>query len=163
MTTTTSFGNWTTRIAPYNSSLEFDVAMALDTYNPSQTVLDTICRRYREAINAALPPSVSLCGNDFIGPAHEADYDFDDYPITDEAQLDLDAIVSGVDFWAVVRQVLDIAPESKHYTVTLTIDTDAPGTWYAAQAFRDFLAQTNRYAVTVVADDGTTTEHELGV
>ena len=94
MTTTRCYGNWTNRVSPYNSTLEAEVAQALDTYEPTEAVLDTVCAAYREAINAALPPGVVLAGNEFYGPA-------------DAECPPLDVILDGIDFWALAEPILE--------------------------------------------------------
>jgi hypothetical protein len=93
MTITRSYGNWTNRVSPYNSTLEAEVAQALDTYEPSEELLDAVCAAYRAAINAALPPGVSLCGNEFYGPA-------------DRKCPPLNLLLDYIDFWAIAEPLL---------------------------------------------------------
>lgn len=53
-----------------------------------------VAAAYRDAINAALPEGVMLCGDQFYGPA-------------DGLGVDLAEIVNAVDFWDIVETVLD--------------------------------------------------------
>lgn len=94
MTITRSYGNWTNRVHPYNSTLESEVAQALDSWDADESTLDKVCEAYREAINAALPEGVQLCGNEFYGPA-------------DTESPDLQAIVDAIDFWELADPILD--------------------------------------------------------
>jgi hypothetical protein len=108
---TTSYGNWTTRVTPYNMTLESQVADALDSYEPTDEQLAAVCAAYRAAITDALPPQVVLAGNEFYGPAHDEDCQFDGYPTDENGRLDFSAIVDTVDFWKVADPILnDHAP-----------------------------------------------------
>lgn len=108
-TTTTSYGTWCNRVSPYSTSPDADV---LDYINGGdndwQTLLDAsgalrqIQAEYREAINAALPDSVSLCGDEFIGPAYPDDDEFAGYPVDDDGVLDFKAMVEGIDLAPIV-------------------------------------------------------------
>lgn len=120
MTITCSYGNWN-RTAGYSLTLEQNVGDALNgEYTDEQ--LDAVTAAYRGAINAALPDSVSLCGNEFYGPYETDDDEFAGYPLCDSRgessddappwadradyqSLDIKAIVESVDFWAIVEQV----------------------------------------------------------
>jgi hypothetical protein len=95
MPTTTSYGNWV-NIEKHSVSVEDTVASALGDYVDDYD-LEALVRDYREAINEALPSGVALCGNEFIGPAYEADCDFGGYELCEDGSLDLKAIVDGVD------------------------------------------------------------------
>jgi hypothetical protein len=57
---------------------------------------------YRAAIEAALPGDVSLCGDQFVGPAAPDAGDWDGYPQTDNGGLDIQACVDEVDLNALV-------------------------------------------------------------
>ena len=65
---------------------------------------DALAAAYRAAINAALPPGVTLNGNDFYGPAYTADHDFDGYPEADDGQLDIRAMIESIDFAELAQQ-----------------------------------------------------------
>lgn len=107
--TTTSYGTWCNRVSPYSTSPDADV---LDYINGGdsdwQTLLDEsgaleqIQREYRYAIDAALPPSVSLCGDEFIGPYEPDEGEFDDYPQDDYGFLDFKAMVEDIDLEPIV-------------------------------------------------------------
>lgn len=106
--TTTSYGTWSSRVTPYNLTLESQISDALDRWDVTDEQLDQIARAYRQAINAALPASVWLSGNEFYGHAHEADCaDQADYPHDEDGRLDLEAIVDTVDFWAIADPILE--------------------------------------------------------
>jgi hypothetical protein len=66
MTTTTSYGSWTTA-DPGNTTLEDSVAVALGDYVDDYD-FDGLCEAYRDAINAQLPDEVTLNGSEFYGP-----------------------------------------------------------------------------------------------
>jgi hypothetical protein len=121
MTITCSYGNWNRTVAEYGMTLEQGVGDALNgEYTDKQ--LDAVTVAYRDAINAALPDSVSLCGDEFYGPYETDDDEFAGYPLcnsfgeslddappwadpADYQSLDIKAIVDSVDFWAIVERV----------------------------------------------------------
>ncbi|MFD4547235.1 hypothetical protein [Streptomyces sp. NPDC058466] len=110
-TTTTSYGTWCNQVSPYSTSPDVDV---LDYINGGdndwQTLLDEsgalerIQSEYRDAINEALPPSISLCGDEFIGPAYPEDDEFDGYPTDDYGSLDLKALLEDIDLGPIVER-----------------------------------------------------------
>lgn len=100
MTTTTEYGSWV-KAGDGTLSVEDSIAIALGDFGADYD-LPTLAAAYRQAINDALPPSVSLCGDVFYGPCHKADQDFEGYPLTEDGALDIAAIVGSVDFWAIV-------------------------------------------------------------
>ncbi|MDG4784368.1 type II toxin-antitoxin system prevent-host-death family antitoxin [Micromonospora sp. WMMD1102] len=100
MTTTTSYGTWANADGSH-LTVEDSVVVALGDHVSDYDV-DAVAADYRAAINDALPDSVSLSGNDFYGPAH--DREFDGYPLTEHGDLDLSAIVNGVDFWEIAAR-----------------------------------------------------------
>lgn len=101
---TTNYGNWAADTRSSNGEPGADV---LDYINggdadwrarvKSSGALDRMIKDYRDAINAALPNSVSLIGDQFIGPYYEKDRDWD-------GDLDIAAIVEGVDLGAIVER-----------------------------------------------------------
>lgn len=103
MTITSNYGAWHARVSNAGITLEQGVGDALDGEYDDDT-LDAIIDAYRAAINDALPPEVALCGNEFYGPACEADCDFAGYPHDEDATLDIDAIVASIDFWTIVEK-----------------------------------------------------------
>jgi hypothetical protein len=103
MTTTTSYGTWNNRVEPYAATFEQSVYEALGDYADNFD-LDALTADYKAAINDALPSSVSLCGDEFIGPYYEADADFTGYPHDEEGRLDIKAIVETVDFWTIAAR-----------------------------------------------------------
>lgn len=106
MTTTTSYGTWTNRCEPYAAGFAQSVRESLGDYADDYDLdgPEGLTRAYRDAINEALPPGVSLCGDEFIGPWKAADDAFDGYPLTDLGGLDIKAIVEDVDFWAIAAR-----------------------------------------------------------
>ena len=112
MTTTTSYGTWCNRVAPFNSDVASSVADAVsggdaDWHDRMEAAgaFDAIEIEYRCAIDAALPPEISLCGEEFIGPAYDEDCgDWSDYPHTEIGDLDYAAIVEGIDLMAIVER-----------------------------------------------------------
>ncbi len=104
MTTTTSYGTWNNRVQDGELTVEQSVYVALGDF-ASDYDLDAVVAGYRAAINEALPSSVSLCGDEFIGPYHAEDADFDGYPTDEETgRLDIKTIVEGIDFWAIAAE-----------------------------------------------------------
>lgn len=109
MTTTTSYGNWCNRVNQFSTSPDSDV---LDYINGGDAdwrqmlektgALDEIKDAYRRAIDAALPPSISLCGNDFIGPAYPDDDEFDGYPTDDYGGPAFEELIEDIDLGAIV-------------------------------------------------------------
>ncbi|MFJ3839497.1 hypothetical protein ACIPY6_28875 [Streptomyces sp. NPDC090054] len=99
MTTTTTYGTWCNLVNGFETSPEQGLNSYLGDQDPDEYDMDSIHLAYRRAIDAALPPSVSLCGDEFIGPAHPDGDEWDGYPTDDEfGDLDIKAIVEGVDF-----------------------------------------------------------------
>lgn len=107
--TTTSYGTWGNRVNTYSTSPDADV---LDYINGGDSdwrdlleasgALNSIQRAYRDAIEAALPPGISLCGDEFIGPAYPDDDEFDGYPTDEHDSLDFAAMVEDIDLGAIV-------------------------------------------------------------
>lgn len=110
-TTTTSYGTWCNQVSPYSTSPDSDV---LDYINGGDSdwqqlldasgALEAIQSEYRAAIDAALPPSVSLCGDEFIGPAYPDDDEWDGYPVDDMGGLDIKACVEDIDLQPIVER-----------------------------------------------------------
>lgn len=109
--TTTSYGTWCNQVNQYSTSPDSDV---LDYINgggnawqellEASGALQLIQDEYREAINDALPDSVALSGDEFIGPAEPDDDEFANYPATKHGELDLKAIVENIDLQAIVER-----------------------------------------------------------
>lgn len=101
MTTSTVYTTWT--LIGAGVSLRQSVGEALAEYI-SDYDFDGLVDAYHRAIDAALPDSVFLSGDEFIGPAYEEDQDFDGYPLTDDGDLDIKEIVESIDFWALAEK-----------------------------------------------------------
>jgi len=109
MTTNRSYGTWCNRVNQYSTSPDSDV---VDFINGGDSdwrelleasgALERIRSEYRNAINDALPSSVALAGDEFIGPAFPADDEFDDYPTDEDGRLDIQAILEEVDLGEIV-------------------------------------------------------------
>lgn len=109
--TNTEYGTWCNRINQYSTSLEADI---LDYINGGDNnwqerleasgALELIQDEYRQAINDALPDSISLSGDQFIGPAEPDDGEFGDYPAAKDGALNLKAIVEDIDLAAIVER-----------------------------------------------------------
>lgn len=111
MTTTTSYGTWTNRVNTYSTGPDADVVNYIsggdsDWRERVQTsgALAAMQRDYRAAIEAALPPSVSLCGEEFIGPAYPEPGEFDGYPTNEHGDLDIRAMVEEIDLGEIVER-----------------------------------------------------------
>lgn len=107
MPTTTSYGTWAGRVDDADTTVERTVTNALADGMCGETNTVAIVAAYRAAINAALPASVTLRGDEFFGPAgfEVVDFESDGYPVDEDGGLDIDAIVRAVDFWELVRQI----------------------------------------------------------
>ncbi len=103
MTTTTGYGTWLNRVDPLSLTVEQTIGEILGDYADDYD-LDGLAGAYRAAINEVLPDSVTLSGNQFIGPYYDADCDFAGYPVTDGGRLDIKAIVDEVDFCVLAEQ-----------------------------------------------------------
>jgi hypothetical protein len=109
--TTTSYGTWCNQVSPYSTSPDADV---LDYINGGDSdwqelleasgALALIQSEYRDALNAALPPSVSLSGDEFIGPYEVEDGEFDGYPQTDDGSLDFKTLFEDIDLGPIVER-----------------------------------------------------------
>lgn len=110
--TTTGYGTWGNNVNNLSAGLADDIRTALgefaDDYDMAAIEAD-----WREVINAALPDSVTLTGDEFIGPAYDKDKDWTGYPVQDvpagmedeyEGDLDIKAIVESVDFWEIAAR-----------------------------------------------------------
>lgn len=113
MTTTTSYGTWCNQVDQYSTSVEHTVGEAFGSFGADDYDFDGIVRAYRDAINSALPDSVTLAGDEFIGPAYAEDQDWTGYPTVQgpdgledeyEGSLDIAAIVEDVDLNAVMKR-----------------------------------------------------------
>jgi hypothetical protein len=107
MSTTTSYGTWASRVEDADATVERTVTNALADGMCGDTNTAAIVAAYRDAINAALPASVTLRGEEFFGPAgyEVVDFESDGYPVDEDGGLDIDAVVRAVDFWEIVKQI----------------------------------------------------------
>ncbi|WP_399554228.1 hypothetical protein OG582_40600 (plasmid) [Streptomyces anulatus] len=107
--TTTSYGTWCNKVNQFSTSPDSDVLdyinggdNAWQTRLEESGALELIQDEYREAINAALPDSVALAGDEFIGPAYPEDDEFDGYPTDEHGTLDLKALIEDIDLQPIV-------------------------------------------------------------
>ncbi|MEU9760304.1 hypothetical protein [Streptomyces sp. NPDC047987] len=110
MTTTTSYGTWSNRINTFSTGPDADV---LDYIGGGDAdwrellevsgALAEITKAYRDAIEGALPAGVSLCGEEFIGPAYPDGGEFDGYPVDEDGRLDIAACVEDIDLAQIVE------------------------------------------------------------
>ena len=107
MSTTASYGTWENRVEDADTTVERTVTNALADGMCGDTNTAAIVAAYRHAVNAALPASVTLRGEEFFGPAgyEVVDFESDGYPVDEDGGLDIDAIVRAVDFWGLVKQL----------------------------------------------------------
>jgi hypothetical protein len=118
-TTTTSYGTWCNRVAPYSTSPDTDVIDYIsggdrDWLERVETsgALEAMQAAFRAAINAALPGSISLCGDEFIGPAYPDENEFDGYPADEDGALDYKAIVESIDLAGIIDAHAPLTPEN---------------------------------------------------
>lgn len=104
MSTNTSYGTWNNHGDRLTSNVETTVEDSLNGGSGewvermrTSGAIAKIISDYRDAIEAALPPSVSLCGDQFIGPAYEADCDWD-------GDLDISGCIKAIDLYAIVER-----------------------------------------------------------
>lgn len=107
--TTTSYGTWCNQIAPFSTSPDVDVVDFIGGADSDwlervekSGALEEMKAAFRAAIEAALPDSISLCGDEFIGPAHPDDGEFDGYPTDEDGDLDLKACLEDIDLTPIV-------------------------------------------------------------
>ncbi|PVC80536.1 hypothetical protein DBP19_35965 [Streptomyces sp. CS090A] len=110
MTTTTSYGTWTNQINTYSTGPDADV---LDYINGGDAdwrelleksgAFGEMVAAYRAEIEKALPPDVSLCGTEFIGPWQPEPGDFDGYPVDEDGALDIAACLEGIDLEPIIQ------------------------------------------------------------
>jgi hypothetical protein len=96
--TTTSYGTWSSLVNTYETSPEDGINAYLGDADPTEYDMDAIYAAYRQAIDDALPADVSLCGNEFIGPAYPEAGEHDDYPQGEDGALDIGTIIEDLDF-----------------------------------------------------------------
>jgi hypothetical protein len=98
---TTEYGSWNTTVDPGTLNAGH---MAVESLAEWASYYDAegLSAAFRDAIDAALPDRVSLCGDRFIGPYRVRAGEWDGYPTT-EVRLDIKAIVDGIDFWRLAR------------------------------------------------------------
>ena len=104
MTTTTSYGTWCNHGDRYNVSVEATVTDYIGGGDrewrervESSGAFDKMVSDYRDAVNEALPASVSLCGDEFYGPYYEADHDWD-------GELDIAGLIEDIDLGEIVER-----------------------------------------------------------
>ena len=102
-TTTTSYGTWCNRVNNYSTSPDADVVDSISGGDQDwrervekSGALEEMQRAYRRAIDAVLPDDISLCGEEFIGPAYPDDGEFDGYPVDAYGALDFKAMVEDI-------------------------------------------------------------------
>lgn len=100
--TTTGYGSWY-NVQGHESTIASSIAEACGDY-ANDYDLEAVEDDYRAAIQAALPDTVTLTGDEFIGPYYDKDKDFDGYPEDPEGSLDLTAIIESVDLIAIVEK-----------------------------------------------------------
>jgi hypothetical protein len=111
MITNTGFGSWYNHQG-HELTIQQSVIVALGDYGDDYDV-DAITRDWRAAINEALPDTVTLSGDEFYGPAHDTDRDW-------EGDLDITSVIEAVDFWALAARhelwTIDQVAEELGYT-----------------------------------------------
>lgn len=108
--TNTSYGSWNNHGDKWELTLSASVMGAIGGGDSewldrvqATGAFDKMVAAYDAAIEAALPPDVSLCGNEFIGPAYPEDDAWKDYPQDEFGSLDIQAIVDSVDLWPIIE------------------------------------------------------------
>jgi hypothetical protein len=108
--TTTSYGTWCNRVNQYSTSPDVDVIDYIGGADSDwqelvekSGALEEMQRAYRDAIEAALPPSVSLCGDEFIGPWQPEDDEWEGYPTDEHGSLDIAACLEDIELQPIVE------------------------------------------------------------
>ncbi|EDY53065.1 hypothetical protein [Streptomyces clavuligerus] len=108
--TTTDYGTWCNQVREDSTSPDDDVTEYALTGDRERCerieksgVLEEMQHAYRKAIAAALPPGITLTGDEFIGPAYPEDDEFDAYPHTRAGALDFAAMVEDIDLAPIVE------------------------------------------------------------
>jgi hypothetical protein len=103
MVTTTDYGTWNNHGDRTNTTVAATIADAINGGDAEwrermdeSGALDRIESDYRQAINDALPASVSLCGSEFYGPYYQDDRDWD-------GELDIAETINGINLFAIVE------------------------------------------------------------
>lgn len=104
MTTTTGYGTWVNHGDTSNSSVEGTIADYMSGGDrewrermEAAGACEAIAADYRAAVNGALPAGVSLAGNEFYGPYHDEDCDWD-------GELGIAGIIESIDLGAIVER-----------------------------------------------------------
>lgn len=105
MITTTDYGTWTNAVDRFSPTLESSLSAGFSgSEGPDGFEVEAIASDYRDAINAALPDSVTLSGDQFYGPYYPEDQNFEGYATDQNGDLDIKAIVEGVNLNAIVEK-----------------------------------------------------------
>lgn len=109
--TTASYGTWSSKVSTFSTSPDADVTDYIGTGDPDwqellekSGALGEIQRAYRAAVERALPADVSLCGDEFIGPAHPEEGEFDDYPTDEYGGLDIAGCLEDVSLDEIIER-----------------------------------------------------------
>ncbi|MEU8682918.1 hypothetical protein [Streptomyces sp. NPDC048611] len=109
--TNTSYGTWCNKVNRFSTSPDADVSDYINGGDADwrelleeSGALDQIQSEYRDAINAALPSDISLCGDEFIGPWEPEEGEFDGYPTNEFGDLDFAAMVEDIDLGEIVER-----------------------------------------------------------
>lgn len=106
-----SYGSWNNHGDPCKATVGASIQAAVsgadtDWHERMQTTgaFEDIEADYRDAINEALPSSVALCGDEFIGPYDPHEDEFDGYARDHCGSLDIPAIVTSIDLSTIVER-----------------------------------------------------------
>lgn len=106
---TTSYGTWGSKVDTYSSGPDADVTEYIssggsDWYTrlKESGAIERIKAEYREAIEKAIPPDISLCGDRFIGPAYPEEGEFNGYPTNGFGALNFKAMIADIDLGAII-------------------------------------------------------------
>lgn len=111
MSATRVYGSWSARVSTYSTGPDADVDSIVTGGPPewrellaTSGALAQMKAEYRNAINAALPGDIALCGDEFVGPAHPEPGEFDGYPLDENGGLDFAAIVAEIEVSEIVER-----------------------------------------------------------
>lgn len=138
MTTTTSYGTWynhTESISVENSIVDYCSGADSDWREAMEAAgaFERIAQAYRNAVNDALPPGVSLSGDEFYGPYYPEDCDFNGYPLRDEGFDIPSTVAAALDIAEIIAEI-DLAEIVERYDIPALVEDAEKATRAAERA-----------------------------
>lgn len=99
---TTSYGSWQNHGDKWNLTVAATIETAFGDFGSDGYDVEAIESDYRDAVNAALPAGVSLCGEDFYGPACSRN-GCEGCEACGRGRPSLSDIIESIDLWAIIE------------------------------------------------------------